>query len=195
MDKKTKQESLDFLVNKLSSLKSMVFTNFKGLSAQEMSRIKQLAREGNGEYKVVKNTIALKAIDKSGREEANQFVSGSCAIAFLPEDPIPLVKALANFSKEHQALILKGGIIEGESVSDESLKKIAVLPSKIELLTNVVGNLNAPVSNLVNYLHQLIFSLVSVINLHHQCIGVGVNSIKNSSDNSRNVQDGGNKDA
>jgi large subunit ribosomal protein L10 len=77
---------------------------------------------------------------------------------------------------------LKGGMIEGEIVSDENLRKIAALPSKTELLTSVVSNLNAPISNLVNYLHQMIFSLVSVIN-----------SIKNSSDNNRNVQDGGNK--
>jgi large subunit ribosomal protein L10 len=183
MDKKAKQESLDFLVDRLSNLKSIVFTNFKGLSAQQMSSIKQLTREGKGEYKVVKNTIALKAIEKSGREGAQQFISGSCAIAFLPEDPISLIKVLVNFSKEYQALILKGGIIEGEIVSDENLRKIATLPSKMELLTSVVVDLNAPVSKLVNYLHQMIFSLVSVIN-----------SIKNSSDNNRNVQDGGNKD-
>ncbi len=182
MDKKTKQESLDFLVDRLSNSKSIMFTNFKGLSAQEMSSIQQLAREGNGTYKVVKNTITLKAIDKSGREGINQFVSGSCAIAFLPEDPMSLVKAFVSFSKEHQALILKGGIIGGEIVSDENLKKIAALPSKTQLLTSVVGNLNAPVANLVSYLHQMIFSLVSVIN-----------SIKNSSDNNQNVQDGGNK--
>ncbi|MDD5454472.1 MAG: 50S ribosomal protein L10 [Candidatus Ratteibacteria bacterium] len=205
MDKKAKQESLDFLVDRLSNLKSMVFTNFKGLSAQEMSSIKRLAKEGNGEYKVVKNTIALKAMAKSGREEANQFISGSCAIAFLPEDPISLLKVLVNFSKEHKALILKGGVIEGESVSDEGLKKIAILPSRPELLTKVVCDLNAPVSHLVNCLHQMIFSLVSVINaVRSKSSGVitapsvrtsnGVNSIKNSSDERRSVQDGGNKD-
>ncbi len=183
MDKKTKQENLDFLVDKLSNLKSVIFTNFQGLNAQEMSSIKQLTREQNGEYKVVKNTIALKAMDKSNKIETQQFIAGPCAIAFLPEDPIPLIKTLVNFSKEHQALILKGGVLEGEIVSDENLKKISTLPSKIELLTNMVGDLNAPVSGLVNYLHQMIFGLVNVIN-----------SIKNSSEKHRDVQDGGNKD-
>jgi len=186
MDKKAKEESLDFLVGRLNTLKSVIFTNFKGLSAQDMSTIKKLAREQNGEYKVIKNTIALKAISKSGKEEVEQFISGPCAVAFLSDDPVSFVKTLVSFSKEHQALILKGGIIEGEMMSDENLKKLAALPSKNELLTSVVGNLNAPIANLVNYLHQMIFSMVSVMNSIKN---------KNSSDaSSERIQDGGNKD-
>ncbi len=165
MDKKTKQKNLDFLVDKLSNLNSVVFTNFKGLSAQDMNSMRKSIKTGGGEYKVVKNTITLMAIKKSGKEETRQFVSGPCAIAFSSEDPVGLVKILINFSKEHEALILKGGIIEGEIVDQEKLKMIATLPGKNELLAQAFGNLKAPVSNLVNYLHQMIFGLVCVINL------------------------------
>jgi large subunit ribosomal protein L10 len=185
MDKKTKQKNLDFLVDRLKNWESVVFTNFKGLNAQEMSSIKKLARDEKGEYKVVKNTIVLKAIDKSGRQGAEQLVSGSCALAFLPEDPMSLLKELVGFSKAHQALVLKGGIIDGEVLSDESLKELAALPSKTELLTNIVSGLNAPINKLVSCLHQMIFSLVSVIDSI---------KTKNSSDDSRNIQDGGKKD-
>ena len=183
MDKKTKQASLDFLVDKLSNLKSVVFTNFKGLSAQDMANMRKLMREKGGEYKVVKNTISLMALKKSGREDAQQFISGSCAIAFLPEDPVGPIKILMNFAKEHASLVLKGGIVEGDIVDNEKLKKIAALPNKKELLTVIVGDLKAPMSNLCNYLHQIIFSLVFVIN-----------SIKNSSEVNRGMQDGGSKD-
>ena len=185
MDKKTKQESLDFLVNKLSDLNSVVFTNFKGLSAQNMSSMRKLIKTGGGEYKVVKNTIALMAIKKSGKEEAQQFISGSCGIASSSEDPIRLVKMLVSFSKENEALVLKGGIIEGEIVDQGKLKMIATLPSKNELLANVLGDLKAPISNLVSYLHQMIQGLVCV-----------VNSIKNKQARSDVMleQDGGNKD-
>jgi len=165
MDKKTKQKNLDFLVDKLSNLNSVVFTNFKGLSAQDMDSVRKLIKTEGGEYKVVKNTITLMAIKKSGKEETRQFVSGPCAIAFSSEDPVGLVKILINFSKEHEALILKGGIIEGEIVDQEKLKMIATLLSKNELLTNVLGDLKTPISNLINYLNQMIMNLVCVVNL------------------------------
>lgn len=179
MDRKTKQESLNFLLDRLSNLNSIVFTNFKGLSAQDMSDVRSLLREKGGEYKVVKNTIALMAIEKANKD-TQQFVSGACAIAFLPENPIGSLKTLINFSKEHEALVLKGGVIEGEMVDSEKLKQIAALPERSELLTSVVVNLKAPVSNMVSYLHQMIFGLVNVIN-----------SIKNSPDVRRGMQDGG----
>lgn len=185
MDKKTKQKNLDFLADKFSNLSSIIFTNFKGLTAQDMSSIKKLAKEGGGEYKVVKNTITLKAIKKSAKETIETFVSGPCAVAFLPDDPAPLLKTLINFSKEHEALVLKGGIVCGELADIATLKKIAALPGRKELLASVVGGLNAPISNLAGCLHQMIFKLVSVINL-----------IKNSSDvTSEHTQDGGSKDA
>ncbi len=187
MDKKTKKENLDLLVGKLSGLKSVVFTNFKGLSAQDMSNMRSLMREKGGEYKVVKNTIALMAIKQRGKEDAQQFVSGPCAIAFLPEDPVGPMKILINFSKEHEAFLLKGGIIEGDIVDIEKLRKLAALPSRNELLTSVVRDLQAPISNLVSYLNQIILGLVCV-----------VNSIKNKPAQTNSlevgVQDGGSKD-
>ncbi len=185
MDKKTKQKNLDFLVDKLSNLNSVIFTNFKGLSAQDMANMRKLIKEGGGEYKVVKNTITLMAIKKSGKENAQQFVSGSCAIAFSPEDPVGLIKILINFSKEHEALVLKGGVIEGEIVDKERLKIVATLPTKNELLAKAFGDLRAPISNLVNYLNQMISGLVCVVNL-----------IKNKAcSDATSEQDGGNKDA
>jgi large subunit ribosomal protein L10 len=165
MDRKTKQENLNFLIDKLSNIKSVVFTNFKGLSAQEMSSMRRLIREEGGDYKVVKNTIALMAIEKSGNEEAKQFISGSCGIAFSPMESIGLVKILVNFSKENESLVLKGGIIEGEIVDNERLKRLAALPGKNELLTNILVDLRGPISNLINYLYQMTLGLVCVINL------------------------------
>jgi large subunit ribosomal protein L10 len=187
MDRKTKQERLDFLVDKLSNLNSVVFTNFKGLSAQNMCSMRKLITEAGGEYKVVKNTIALMAIKKSGKEGAQQFISGPCGIVFSSQDPVSLIKILLNFSKEKEALVLTGGIIEGELVDNENLKKIAALPTKKELLANVFGDLRAPVSNLVNYLYQVIWGLVCVVNL--------IKNNKPAYQQKTGKQDGGSKDA
>lgn len=166
MDKNTKKENLKFLVDKLSGLKtSAVFTNFKGLSAQDMYDMRRLIKDNGGEYKVIKNTLALMAIAKAGHEQAKDFISGPCGIAFSPEEPTKLVKALVGFSKEKEAFVLKGGILEGEIINDEKLKLIASLPEREELLAGMLMNLNAPISNLTNYLHQMISSFVCVINL------------------------------
>ena len=165
MDRQAKKDSLNFLVDRFSGVNSAVFTSYKGLSAQDMADIRNLIREGGGEYKVVKNTLALMALEKSGSEQAIEFVEGPCGIAFSSEEPIGIVKTLVKFAKEHELLVLKGGILEGEVVDVAKLKVIASLPSRDELLANLLGSLNAPISKLSSYLYQMISGLVCVINL------------------------------
>jgi large subunit ribosomal protein L10 len=166
MDRNAKKESLKFLVDKLSDLKfAVIFTNFKGLSAQGMYDMRKAIKDNGGEYKVIKNTLALMAIARSGHGQAKDFISGPCGIAFSSEEPIKLVKALVSFSKENESFVLKGGILEGEIIDDGKLKTIAALPPEEQLLAGIAMNLNAPISNTVNYLHQMVSSLVCVINL------------------------------
>lgn len=165
MNKREKQEALKFLIDKFKSSKSIIFTNYQGLTAQEMLTLRRAMQQKGGEYKVVKNTLILIVLEKSGNKELEKFVSGPSALVFISDEPMEVVKTLVSFSKENESLVLLGGVVEGRIVNRTDLNGIASLPSKEQLLALCLGNLSAPLSHLVNYLERMIVSLVLVLNL------------------------------
>ena len=121
--------------------------DYRGLTVAEVTELRKQLRDAGVEFKVYKNTMTRRAADSLGLSELNEFLVGPSALAFSNEDVIAPAKIINNFAKEHEALEIKAGVIEGSYVPVEDVKAIASLPSREGLLSMLLSVLQAPVRN------------------------------------------------
>ena len=159
-----KKEVLKQLVDCIKGCKSLVVTDYTGLNVADSEELRGKCRAEDVEFLAVKKTLLRKALDEAGYDAGNLDLEGSIAVAFSHDDEVAPAKILHEFSKEHEQLQLRGGVLEGNIVGLEKVQAFAVLPSKPELYAKVVGSLNAPVSGFVNVLAGNVRGLVNVLN-------------------------------
>ena len=131
---------------KLENAKSVVMFDYRGLSVQEVTELRRKLRENNADYKVYKNTLTKRALDELNID-MDDYLAGPSAISF-GTDEISIVKVLNDFAKDHKALELKAGIIEGKVASMDDLKRYAAIPSRDVLLTMLAAGLMGTVRDL-----------------------------------------------
>ena len=131
---------------KLEYAKSVVMFDYRGLSVQEVTELRRKLRENNADYKVYKNTLTKRALDELNID-MDDYLAGPSAISF-GTDEISIVKVLNDFAKDHKALELKAGIIEGKVASMDDLKRYAAIPSRDMLLTQLAAGLMGTVRDL-----------------------------------------------
>jgi len=153
MARPEKEAQVRSIQDKLKNSTSVVLTEFRGLTVHELAELRRKLREQEVEYKVVKNTLAQIAADKVGLSELNDFLAGPTALASGSGDIIAPAKIIFEYSREHEALRIKGGILEGQVINADKVKALATLPSKEVLLATLLGNLNAPIAGFMNVLN------------------------------------------
>ena len=131
---------------KLENAKSVVMFDYRGLSVQEVTELRRKLRENNADYKVYKNTLTKRALDELNID-MDDYLAGPSAISF-GTDEISIVKVLNDFAKDHKALELKAGIIEGKVASMDDLQRYAAIPSRDMLLTQLAAGLMGTVRDL-----------------------------------------------
>jgi large subunit ribosomal protein L10 len=129
----------------LGTAKGAVLTDFRGMSVAEMTELRSLLRKSAVEYRVVKNTLAKKAIQEIGLADLAPYFEGPTAIAVSPTDPVAASKALATWGRGRPAFTVKGGVIEGRVVGPAELAGLAELPSREVLIGRLAGTLQAPI--------------------------------------------------
>jgi len=145
---------------KLSKSKGVIITDYRGLNVAQATELRKQLREAGVEYRVVKNTLAILAAQGSGFDDMISLLSGPTAIAFGYEDPVAPAKVINEFARKNKALEIKGGVSEGKLLDVEGVKALALLPSKEELLGQVVRGMQSPIAGLVNVLQGTIRNLV-----------------------------------
>ena len=131
---------------RISNAKSVVMFDYRGLSVAEVTELRRKLREVGADYKVYKNTLTRRAADALELNFGESLV-GPSAISF-GTDELSIVKILADFAKEHDALVLKTGIVEGKIASLEDLERYASIPSRDTLLTMLAAGLMGTVRDL-----------------------------------------------
>ena len=132
--------------DKFENAKSVVVFDYRGLSVSEVTELRRKLRENNADYKVYKNTLTERALDELNID-MKEYLAGPSAITF-GTDELSIVKVLSDFAKDHNALELKAGIIEGKVASSEDLKRYAAIPSRDMLLTMLAAGLMGTVRDL-----------------------------------------------
>ena len=130
--KSDKQVLVDGLREKLGSANAVYYTDFTGLNVKRMTELRRRLRKASVEYVVIKNTLALRAVNESGL--VSQQLKGPTGVV-VAKDAITAAKVLSDFAKENdQKPSVKGGIYEGKSVDDAMVKKLATMPTRDEAL-------------------------------------------------------------
>lgn len=134
-----KQNVVNEISDKIKNSSSVVWFEYQGLTVSETNELRRLLRETDSDFKVYKNTLVTRAL-KDLEIELNETLEGPKAIAF-GKDAVAPIKTLSDFSKKHQALELKVGIIDGEVANIDTLKQLATIPSREGLLTMVASGM------------------------------------------------------
>ncbi|MDG2784698.1 50S ribosomal protein L10, partial [Vibrio parahaemolyticus] len=126
----TKQQVVTEIADKLRASKSTIVVDYRGLTVSEATELRKQLREAGVEFKVYKNSLTRRAAESAEMAELNEFLTGPNAIAFSNEDVVAPAKVLNDFAKDHEALEIKAGVIEGKLVTLDEVKAIATLPSR-----------------------------------------------------------------
>lgn len=144
----------------LTSSKGVVLVDYCGLTVAEDTELRSKMREAGVKYMVAKNTFIRIAAQEAGIEGLDAYLEHNTAVAFSAEDPVAPAKILNDFSKDHKALEIKAGVLDGRVIGLDEVKAVAELPSREELLAKLVGSMQAPISGLVNVLQGTIRNFV-----------------------------------
>jgi len=144
-----KKEVVAEIKDKVSNSSSVIFFDYRGLTVAETMELRNKLRSSNTDVKIYKNTLIKKALENL---DLDNVLEGPNAMS-LSTDVIEPIKILTNYAKEHKALEIKGGIIDGNVSSIEELAKLATIPSREGLLTMLAGGMIGIAKDLSICLH------------------------------------------
>ena len=145
---------VDEVREKLEGSSAAVLTEYRGLDVSSTAELRRALTEAGGEYKIYKNTLVRIAARDLGLE-IDDLLTGPTAIAFVTGDAVGVAKALQDFAKTNPALIVKGGLLGDQVLSDADVKALADLEPREVLLAKFAGLLAAPLQNMANLLEAL----------------------------------------
>ena len=136
---------------------------YKGITVPQVTQLRAKVRENGGEYLVVKNTLALRAIEGGPLDQLKELFEGPVAVVFSQDDPVGLAKALSQFAKDIPAMEVRGGMVDGQPVEAGQVSEIANLPSREELIAKLLFLLQSPLTRLARVLAAVPQQLVVVL--------------------------------
>ncbi|QCX33825.1 50S ribosomal protein L10 [Caloramator sp. E03] len=150
-----KEQKVKELTEKFQKAQAAILTSYIGITVEEDTELRKKMREAGVEYKVVKNTLTLRAAKEAGYSEIEKYLVGPVAIAFSYDDPTAPARVLANFAENHKVIELKAGIVQGQIFDTQQVKELAKIPPREVLIAKILGSFKAPLSNLVYVLNAI----------------------------------------
>ena len=142
---------------------AVYFTEYRGLSVQQLQALRAQLREKGGEIQVIKNTLFRRAAGDAVSDVSEEMTSGPTAIAFAYENETECAKVLLDFTKGHKVFKVKGGLVDGKAFDAQGVEEFSKLPPRDQLIAMVIGAIAAPLSNLVGVVEALYADPIRVI--------------------------------
>lgn len=152
MPTQEKVAAVEDLKTRLRGAKTVVLTEYRGLTVQQLSDLRKQLRGVAAQYKVVKNRLARRAVSASDLAALSSHLTGPTGLVVSREDPVAVARALATFSRVNQALTIKAGYVDGQAVDAVGLRALADLPSRDTLRAQLVAALEGPLAGLAGLL-------------------------------------------
>ncbi|MCI8362474.1 MAG: 50S ribosomal protein L10 [Clostridia bacterium] len=152
---KQKEEEVSKLAEKFKSSNLVLLTDYRGITVEDVTTLRNTLRDTKAEYKVIKNNIIKRALDTNGENALDEVLEGPTAVITTEGEYLDPLKAIYNFAKANDFYKIKGGIIEGKVMTTEELITLAKLPSRQELLGMLAGGLLGTISKLAIGLDQV----------------------------------------
>src|SRR4028118_2027520 len=163
--RKQKQEDLNALTEQFQNSNAALVIGFNKLTVAKDQELRNQLRDAGAKYKVVKNKLAIKAIEGTPFEGATEYFKGVSAIAFSEGDPVQLSKTLSKIVKDNGDIFnFKVGIVEGKVVDLKQVESLANLPSKEELIAKIMFLINAQAQRLATVISAVPRNLAVVVN-------------------------------
>jgi large subunit ribosomal protein L10 len=161
MKRSEKQQLVSELAQKLRGANALYFTDFTGLNVKRMTDLRRRLRKSGVEYVVIKNTLALRAVNESGL--VSERLRGPTGLV-LARDPVTAAKVLADFAKENDAKpSLKGGLLDGRAIDSAQVKRLATMPPRDQMLAELGAGLQAPMAAFVGALNGLLYMFAGAL--------------------------------
>jgi len=140
----------------LKNVKNVVIATFNKLTVSQDFELRKTVRSAGGKYAVVKNTLAKRAAEGTALEEALKELKGVTSIAYTEGDPVALAKAITKYiSENEEAFKVKGGVVDGKTVTAKEVAALATLPSREEIFAKLLFMINAPAQRLVTVMNAV----------------------------------------
>ena len=161
MTREQKEQLVSELRDKIRGSRALYYTDFTGLNVKRMTELRRRLRRAGVEYVVIKNTLALRAVNESGL--VGERLRGPTGLV-VGADAIAAAKVLADFARENeQKPEVKGGVLEGQQIGPEQVKRLAAMPSREQMLAQLGAGLQSPMAAFVGALNGLMYMFAGAL--------------------------------
>jgi large subunit ribosomal protein L10 len=161
MKRAEKEQLVVELKEKIGGAQALYYTDFTGLNVKRMTELRRRLRKANVEYVVIKNTLALRAVNESGL--VGERLKGPTGLV-MAKDAVGAAKVLSDFARENdQRPAVKGGMLDGTSIDAAQVKRLAAMPSREQMLANLGAGLQSPLGAFVGALNGLLMTFVGAL--------------------------------
>ncbi|MCF7928148.1 MAG: 50S ribosomal protein L10 [Spirochaetales bacterium] len=157
-----KVDAINALKDRFGEVKDFIFTDYRGLSVDQITELRNKLREQNAEYRVVKNQFAKLAFHDMDFEGVDDFLVGPTALALSRDESGPVAKTIIEFGKE-TSIEVKGGIIDGIIFDEKQVEEFSKLPTKDELIAKLMSAMNGPAQNMAMVLNGVVTKLARTL--------------------------------